>query len=107
MPLKNLLMDIQLVLVIILALLTINVLIVGIYVVFVLKDFRTTIKKTNEVLDGVTSVTHAASSMANALTSPISSIANFANVVTGSFHAVRSIRSLIHPPERLEDDDNV
>jgi hypothetical protein len=100
-------MDIQLVLVIILALLTINVLIVGIYVVFVLKDFRTTIKKTNEVLDGVTNVTHAASSMANALTSPISSIANFANVVTGSFHAVRSIRSLIHSPERLEDDDNV
>ncbi len=100
-------MDIQLVLVIILALLTINVLIVGVYVVFVLKDFRTTIKKTNEVLDGVTSVTHAASSMANALTSPISSIANFANVVTGSFQAVRSIRSLINPPERLEDDDNV
>ena len=44
-------MDVQVVLLIILSLLTINLVVVGVYVVIVLKEFRETIKKMNTVLD--------------------------------------------------------
>ena len=46
-------------LVLIIALLTINLLFVGVYIVLVLKEVRETIKKANEVLETVNQVTAA------------------------------------------------
>jgi hypothetical protein len=88
--------DVQLVLIVILALLTINLLIVGVYVVLVLKDLRTTISKTNDVLDNVNTVAESAGTMSQAISNPVTSIAGFANTVASGFTAAKSISSLIH-----------
>jgi uncharacterized protein YoxC len=92
-------MDIQTILVFILALLTLNLVAVGIYVMVILKEFRETIKKANKVLDNVGDVTDAVSH-------PVSSIANIVNGVVQSVTAVKAISSLFdsHPKE---DEENV
>lgn len=89
-------MDVQLILIIILALLTVNLLIVGIYVVLVLKDLRITISKTNDVLDNVNTVAESAGTMTQAISNPVTSIAGFANTVASGITAAKSISSLIH-----------
>jgi uncharacterized protein YoxC len=88
-------MDIQSILIFILAILTVNLIAVGIYVVLVLKEFRETVKKANEVLDNVHDVTSAVSS-------PITSIAGIIAGVTESIRAVKSISSLV---DRKKEDD--
>lgn len=88
-------MDIQSILIFILALLTLNLIAVGIYVVLVLKEFRETVKKANMVLDDVHDVTDAVSS-------PITSIAGIISGVTESVKAVKSISSLI---DRKKEDE--
>jgi hypothetical protein len=80
-------MDLQVILIFILALLTVNLIVVGIYVILVLKEFRVTIKKSNEVLDNVHSVT-------NTVANPITSLVGVVSGVMESFKAVRSITSL-------------
>ena len=88
-------MDIQSILIFILALLTINLVAVGIYVVLVLKEFRETVKKANMVLDNVHDVT-------DAVTNPITSIAGIISGFTESVKAVKSISSLI---DRKKEDE--
>jgi len=80
-------MDLQVILIFILALLTINIIIVGVYVIIVLKELRVTIKKSNEVLDNVHSVT-------NAVSNPITSLVGIVSGVVEGFKAVKSITSL-------------
>lgn len=80
-------MDIQVVLVFILAILTVNLIFVGFYVILVLKEFRETIKKSNEVLDNIHEVT-------NTVANPITSLVGVVNGVVEGFKAVRTITSL-------------
>lgn len=80
-------MDLQVILIFILALLTINIIIVGVYVIIVLKELRVTIKKSNEVLDNIHSVT-------NTVVSPITSLVGIVSGVVEGFKAVKSITSL-------------
>ena len=68
-------MDIQSILIFILAILTVNLIAVGIYVVLVLKEFRETVRKANDVLDNVHEVT-------DAVANPITSIAGIISGVT-------------------------
>ena len=80
-------MDIQLLLVFILSLLTVNLIIVGVYVVLVLREFRQTLKKANGVLDDVESIT-------NAVTNPLSALSGiFAAILEGA-KVVKSIRGV-------------
>jgi len=88
-------MDIQTILIFILAVLTINLIAVGVYVILVLKDFRETIKKANEVLDNVHQVT-------DVVANPITTIAGIIAGVTKGVRAVKEISSLIENKESEE-----
>ncbi|OGC70336.1 hypothetical protein A2415_05170 [candidate division WWE3 bacterium RIFOXYC1_FULL_39_7] len=88
-------MDIQTILVFLLAILTVNLIAVGIYVILVLKEFRETVKKANMVLDNVHEVT-------DAVASPITSIAGIIAGVTESVKAVKAISSLIDGSNKEE-----
>lgn len=80
-------MDLQVILVFILALLTVNLMIVGFYVVTVLKELRETIRKSNTILENVHSVTDSVSN-------PLTSIAGLLNGLTQGIKAVKSITTL-------------
>lgn len=80
-------MDIQLVLVFILILLTINVLIVGGYVVLILRDLRNTLKKVNVILDD-------AGSVSNMLSNPMHVLSSIAGKLQEGVKAVQTIKSL-------------
>jgi len=81
-------MDIQTVLIFILGLLTLNMIAVGIYVILVLRDFRETVKKANNVLGDVNQIT-------SVITNPITTIAGIVAGVTQSVKAVKSISGLV------------
>ena len=80
-------MDIQIVLVFILALLTINLIVVGVYLILVLKEFRETIKKTNSVLDNV-------QSLSNVVSNPLTLLTGFMSAVVQGYNAVKSINTI-------------
>ncbi len=81
-------MDIQSILIFILALLSVNLIAVGVYVILVLREFKDTLKKANQVLDNVHEVT-------DAVANPVTTIAGIISGVTQSVKAVKSISSLI------------
>jgi len=81
-------MDIQTVLVFILALLTVNLIIVGVYVVLVLKELRETIHKANNILETADSVTSIVSN-------PLSMITTLVGAVTEGYRAVQDARTSI------------
>lgn len=81
-------MDIQTILIFILAILTVNLIAVGIYVIMVLKEFRETIIKANHVLDNVNNVT-------DLVANPITSIAGIIAGVSRGVRAVKEISSLV------------
>ena len=85
-------MDIQIILIVILTILTINLIAVGVYVILVLRDFRETVKKANEVLDNVHQVT-------DIVANPITTIAGIIAGVTKGVRAVRAISSLVEKDE--------
>lgn len=88
-------MDIQIILIVILAILTINLIAVGIYVILVLRDFRETVKKANEVLDNVHQVT-------DIVANPITTIAGIIAGVTKGVRAVKAISSLVEGKDEDE-----
>jgi len=77
----------QITLIVVLIVLSINLIIVGVYLVLVLKEFRQTVRKANLVLDNVHDVTDAVSP-------PIATIAGIVSGVTESLSAVKSISNL-------------
>ena len=81
-------MDIQTILVFILAILTINLIILGIYLILVLKEFRDTVKKANYVLDNVHEFT-------DHFSNPITTIAGIVSGVNESVKVIKGISNLI------------
>ncbi len=81
-------MDIQLVFVILIALLTGSAIVVSVYVVFVLKDFRGTIHKANEILDDAQKVT-------SSIKNPIVSVMSIADGVVRGIRTARGISSIV------------
>lgn len=73
-------MELQVVLIFILALLTITLVGVGIYVILVLKEFRETIQKANMIIDDVETLT-------NVVSNPLS-------IVTGVIEGYKAIKNL-------------
>lgn len=89
-------MDIQTILIFILAILTINLIAVGVYVILVLRDFRETVKKANSVLDNVHQVT-------DIVANPITTIAGIIAGVSKGVKAVKAISSLIDSKDEEEN----
>lgn len=89
-------MDIQIILIVILAILTINLIAVGVYVILVLRDFRETVKKANEVLENVHQVT-------DIVANPITTIAGIIAGVTKGVRAVKAISSLVEGKNEDEE----
>lgn len=81
-------MDIQLAFVILVALLTGSAIIVSVYVIFVLKDFRLTIQKANTILDDAQEVT-------DSVKRPVNSIMSLVDGVVRGIKAAKSVRSIV------------
>lgn len=92
-------MDIQTILIFILAILTVNLIAVGIYVILVLRDFRETIHKANGVLDNVEHVT-------DFVANPVTTIAGIIAGVTKGVKAVKAISSLVSSKDENEDEED-
>jgi hypothetical protein len=82
-------MDFQLIIVLILSILTVNLLVVGFYIVVTLKDFRETLAKMNNVLDDTSVIVHG---IANPLTILTGLVSAFSNAINTS-KAITSLRS--------------
>jgi len=73
-------MDLQILLIFILAVLTIMLVGVGIYVILVLKEFKETLQKANTIIDDV-------ESLANAISNPLS-------IITGVMEGIKAVKNL-------------
>ena len=91
-------MDFQIVLLIILSLLTINLVVVGIYVIMVLKEFRVTIKKMNSVLDDAPEIT-------DSIAGPITAISSIATGLTQGLKVLTAFKFLKKDKDSDEKDD--
>lgn len=80
-------MDTQTLLVIIIALLSANLIFVGIYIVLILKEVRTTVTKINEILD-------SAASVSNAVATPIVGASGAIAAFTEGIKAFNMLRGL-------------
>jgi uncharacterized protein YoxC len=82
-------MDFQLILVLILTIITVNLLVVGFYIVVTLKDFRDTLSRMNKVLDDTSVIVHG---IANPLTILTGLVSAFSNAINTS-KAITSLRN--------------
>ncbi len=89
-------MDIQTILVIVLFVLTINLLIVGVYIILVLKELRHTLKKANGILDSVGLISSLVHNPVVTLTSLIT------HLIKG-FKSTKPVKSLVDYPDKDED----
>lgn len=80
-------MDIQSILVFILALLTINLIIVGVYVVLVLRELRVTIRKANDIIENVESIT-------SIVTNPLSLLSGLIGAAVDGYKAVQEVKTI-------------
>lgn len=81
-------MDVQLAFVILVSLLTGAAVVVSIYVVFVLKDFRATIQKANNILDDAEQVT-------SSIKRPVINVMNIADGLVKGLKTVKGVSSIV------------
>lgn len=92
-------MDTQTLLVIIIALLSANLIFVGIYIVLILKEVKTTVMKINEILD-------SAATVSNAVATPIAGASGAISAFTEGIQAFKVIRGLVgrkKSPKQVEE----
>ena len=87
--LKILPMDIQFAFVILVALLTGSAVVVSVYVIFVLKDFRGTIQRANEILDD-------AQQVVGSVRRPVVSIMTLADGLVRGIKTAKGISSIVN-----------
>lgn len=80
-------MDFQLTLILILSILTVNLVVVGFYIIVTLKEFRNTLTKMNSVLEDTSVIVHG-------IANPLSMLTGLVSSVTKAISATRSITSL-------------
>ncbi|MEK7595871.1 MAG: hypothetical protein AAB443_04790 [Patescibacteria group bacterium] len=80
-------MDLQVFLLVILSLLTINAIVVGVFVVLLLKEFSITLKKINLIVEDVRL-------LAGTVSKPVSTIAEFADGLTSGLKVFGFLRSM-------------
>lgn len=88
-------MDIQLFLVLILGILTISLVVVSVYVIFILKEFRTTIHKLNSVLDSTINIKDT-----------LLSASGIVGILGTIFETIRSVRSVRTIADWQNDEDD-
>lgn len=81
-------MDIQIAFVVLIALLTGSAIVVSVYIIFVLKDFRGIIQKANTILDDAQKVTAS-------IKNPIVSVMSIADGLVRGIKTARGIRSIV------------
>jgi len=82
-------MDFQLVLILLLSVLTVNLVVVGFYIIVTLKDFRQTLSKMNSVLDDTSSIVHG---IANPLTLLSGLVGTLTKAISSTRSAITSLR---------------
>lgn len=80
-------MDYQLLLILLLSVLTVNMLVVGFYIIATLKDLRQTLGKLNNVLDDTSSIVH---NIAN----PLTFLTTMVTSITKAVASAKSVTSL-------------
>ena len=80
-------MDYQLLLILLLSVLTVNMLVVGYYIIATLKDLRQTLSKLNNVLDDTSSIVH---NIAN----PLTFLTTMVTSITKAVASAKSVTSL-------------
>ncbi len=80
-------MDVQVILIFILALLTINLIVVGVYVVMVLKELRDTIKKVNSVVGNM-------EGLSDFISNPLTAFSGILSAVIDGYKAVKEVKSI-------------
>ncbi|OGC47939.1 hypothetical protein A2886_01635 [candidate division WWE3 bacterium RIFCSPHIGHO2_01_FULL_42_13] len=92
-------MDIQVVLIFILALLTVNLVVVGVYVVLVLKELRETLRRANGILDN-------AGNLTDFLANPLSAFSGILEAVMKGYKAVQEVRHEIKAVNSIRDEED-
>ncbi|NIT03782.1 hypothetical protein GTO10_02515 [Candidatus Saccharibacteria bacterium] len=82
-------------LLVIIALLTVNILFVGLYIVLVLKEIRQSVMKVNRILDSL-------SSISSAIASPVSQAPGVISAVVEGIKAVKSIQDSLTKKKKVE-----
>ena len=82
-------MDNSILLILIVATLSLNLLLVGFYLVLVLNDFRTTLKKINTLLD-------TTSETADSVARPIQNVSHIAEAFTSGLEAVKIVKTVMN-----------
>jgi len=80
-------MDYNLLLVLIFSILTVNLVVVGFYIIATLRDLRVTLNKLNSVIDDTSSIVH---SIAN----PLTFLTSMVTAITKAISSSKSITSL-------------
>lgn len=86
-------------LLVIIALLTVNILFVGVYIVLVLKEVRQAIAKMNQILDSF-------STISSAIANPVSSASGFFSAIVEGVKAFRQIQDAVVKHKNKEDDES-
>jgi uncharacterized protein YoxC len=82
-------MDFQLVLILLLSVITVNLVVVGFYIIVTLKDFRQTLSKMDSVMDDTSSIIHG---IANPLTLISGLVATLSKAISSTRSAITSLR---------------
>lgn len=88
-------MDTQTLLVIIIALLSANLIFVGIYIVLILKEVRTSVTKINQILD-------SASVVSSAVATPIAGASGAISAFSEGIRAFRALKDLRSKKQKKE-----
>ncbi len=82
-------MDFQLVLILLLSVITVNLVVVGFYIIVTLKDFRQTLSKMDSVMDDTSSIIHG---IANPFTLISGLVATLSKAISSTRSAITSLR---------------
>ena len=93
-------MDNSLLLTLIVALLALNLLLVGFYLILVLNDVRTTLKKVNTLLD-------TTSETADSVSRPIQNVSHIAEAFTNGLEAVQVVKTIMNKYGQPHQRDSV
>ncbi|PIS21848.1 hypothetical protein COY33_01330 [candidate division WWE3 bacterium CG_4_10_14_0_2_um_filter_42_7] len=85
-------------LILIITLLTLNLLMVGVYIILVLKEVRETVKKTNKILDDVDKMTAA-------ISTPVADAAGIFAALTGAVKAFKAFKILAGSSSEEDEED--
>ncbi len=85
-------------LLVIIALLTVNILFVGVYIVLVLKEVRQAIAKMNQILDSF-------STISSAIANPVSSASGFFSAIVEGVKAFHQIQGTVLKHKESKEDE--